>query len=144
MFVSRWGNTGQSCLDLESDQRFVKKEFWKKKKRIVYIIRIKIRLNLIRYMDFMNSNLMQDWSWFFSLKKTKFSWNIDLILVTETFNGKSFFLFLIILLTPVFRKEKLSSKVVTEYSCSWCVALLALCVLLKAHVYVCVTVGYEC
>ena len=57
----------------------------------MYITRIEIRLNLISYRDFMNSNLMEDWSWFFSLKKTKFSWNIDLILVTETFNGKSFF-----------------------------------------------------
>ena len=40
----------------------------------------------------------------------------------------------IILLTAVFRMEKLSRKVVTEYNCSWWVALLALSVLLTAHV----------
>ena len=40
-----------------NDNRFVKKEFWKK--NFFYIVRIKIRLNLIRLMNFVtNSKLV--------------------------------------------------------------------------------------
>ena len=46
LFVSVWRNKAQICLDLESDKKFVKKEFWKKKN--VYVVRIKIRLILTR------------------------------------------------------------------------------------------------
>ena len=46
LFVFGQRNTRQISLDLESDKRFLKKKL--KKKRIVYIVRIKTRLNLIR------------------------------------------------------------------------------------------------
>ena len=46
LFVFGQRNTRQISLDLESDKRFFKKKL--KKKRIVYIVRIKTRLNLIR------------------------------------------------------------------------------------------------
>ena len=71
LFVSGWGNTSQICLDPENDKSLWKRDF---EKRILYIVRIKIRLNLIRYMNFaINSKLMQDWT----VEKAKLSWNID-------------------------------------------------------------------
>ena len=63
--------TSQICLDPENDKSLWKRDF---EKRILYVVRIKIRLNLIRYMNFaINSKLMQDWT----VKKAKLSWNID-------------------------------------------------------------------
>ena len=64
--------------------------------KTLYVVRIKIRLNLIRYINsVINSKLMQDKICFFFLfvGKTKFSWNTDLILITETSNGKQLFCF---------------------------------------------------
>ena len=64
--------------------------------KTLYVVRIKIRLNLIRYINsVINSKLMQDKICFFFLfvGKTKFSWNTDLILITETSNGEQLFCF---------------------------------------------------
>lgn len=131
--VGCWGKKGQICLDPENNKRFVKKELWE---MTLYAIRIK-RLDWISLGKWILLLLTANWcktKFVFSVKKIKFSWNVDLILVTVISNGKLLFASNHTFDPNVQDGKKLSSQVVTQYDYSWCVALLAFSWLLKAYV----------